>query len=306
MSSKYKADLEKYIRLQLNSPERESYKKIMAQLEDIVADYNKSDDRLNVLISKMAKTMHKHRNQELPFADMMTVVGMNIRDFKEYPAKDRMDKVIDKFVDLVNKQKHRSHIEKMEREAMQYGKDLEFKDVPEDAFQKMKDRFDQNKAARLAGKPISSSASRSVSQKKKSPSVKKVKKRIVPTYIDPSVPSKVSSPFKIRSERSPSQKRRNPSAIKARVISGQALPAIELLRALNVPQREAMVAKVLKSRSNRRKSPSSSRRAHRKRSDSARRKCPPGKSYHSPSRRCRKVKKMTCKQLRAWYETHHK
>jgi len=24
--------------------------------------------------------------------------------------------------------------------------------------------------------------------------------------------------------------------------------------------------------------------------------------YHSPSRRCRKEKKMTCKQLRDWYE----
>jgi hypothetical protein len=35
-----------------------------------------------------------------------------------------------------------------------------------------------------------------------------------------------------------------------------------------------------------------------------RRKCKPGSEYHSPTRRCRKIKKKTCKQLRAFYEAH--
>lgn len=287
--SKYKAGLEKFIRTEYDSPKRKVYKDVMNLLEDLAEAHNRSEDRLGDLIPKVAKLMRKYERSELPVADMLTVMGMKLKDFQKYKESQREDEILDKFVDKVHKAKRQD-----------WFNDFEKKWAGVEEKQKAKGKSPQSKH--------------------KSPSVKKSRN----TWWGPSQPS--SGPVHIlQVKRKP--KPGQAAGLSTRVISREAVPAIEILRALDVSGRSPMKARVLKSRSGRHKSPKSprksrnpphkppqsprksqsvSRRRHRVKSDSARRRCNPGSVYHSPSRRCRKEKKMTCKQLRDWYETHHK
>ena len=287
--SKYKAGLEKFIRTEYDSPERKVYKDVMNLLEDLAEAHNRSEDRLGDLIPKVAKLMRKYERSELPVADMLTVMGMKLKDFQKYQESQREDEILDKFVDKVHKAKRQD-----------WFNDFEKKWAGVEEKQKAKGKSPQSKH--------------------KSPSVKKAHN----TSWGPSQPS--SGPVHIlQVKRKP--KPGQAAGLSARVISREAVPTIEILRALDVSGRSPLKARVLKSRSGRHKSPKSprksrnpphkppqsprksqsvSRRRHRVKSDSARRRCNPGSVYHSPSRRCRKEKKMTCKQLRDWYETHHK
>lgn len=299
MSNKYKTQLDQYIREELDSPGRKTYREIMAALENMVSDYNKSDDRLSDLIPRVTKLMRKYEREELPFADMLTAVGMSMKDFQKYTPSRREDEIRDKFIDKVQKGKRQDWFSEFEQKWAEVERQQASR---RKSPKKSKSKSSPKKSAKKSPK------SPKKSSPKKSPPVNvlvaRPKKRIVPTLIGP-----VSGPKK-------------PSPLMAKAISGNAVPAITLMKAIDMSGR-VMEAKVLKSKSprkstSRRKSPkkstsrrksakkSTSRRVHRTKSDSARRRCKPGKEYHSPTRRCRKVKKMTCKQLRAWYETHKK
>jgi hypothetical protein len=324
--SKYKSDLEQFIREEYDSPERKVYKNVMDTLEKMADVHNKSDDLLRDLIPKVAKLMRKHETSELPIADMLTVMGMKLKDFQKYKQIQRESEVLDKFVDKVHKAKRQDWFNEFEKKWV-------------DAEEKQKSKQKSPKSPKPKPKP-----------KSKSPSAKKASARKSPKSPGVFGPSKPSDSLvhmlQVKRKPKPGQAA-IPAALASKVISRESVPANEILRALDVSGRVPMKANVLKSResvpateillaldvsgrvpmkanvlksrSGRRQSPRprkspkspkspkpASRRKKNTKSESARRRCNPGSVYHSPSRRCRKEKKMTCKQLRDWYETHHK
>ena len=329
--SKYKAGLEKFIRTEYDSPERKVYKDVMNLLEDLAEAHNRSEDRLGDLIPKVAKLMRKYERSELPVADMLTVMGMKLKDFQKYQESQREDEILDKFVDKVHKAKRQD-----------WFNDFEKKWAGVEEKQKAKGKSPQSKhkspSVKKAhntswGPSQPSSGPVHILQVKRKPkpgqaaglSARVISREAVPTIeILRALDVSGRSPLKARVLKSRSGRHKSPKSPRK---SREAVPAIEILRALDVSGRSPLKARVLKSRSGRHKSPKSprksrnpphkppqsprksqsvSRRRHRVKSDSARRRCNPGSVYHSPSRRCRKEKKMTCKQLRDWYETHHK
>lgn len=291
--SKYKSDLEQFIREEYDSPERKVYKNVMDTLEKMAEAHNKSDDRLGDIIPKVAKLMRKHETSELPIADMLTVMGMKLKDFQKYKQSQRESEVLDKFVDKVHKAKRQDWFNEFEKK---------WADAEENQKAKQKSPKSPKHKPKSPKHP---------KHKPKSPSARKSPKS--PGVWGPSKPSD-SPVHMLQVKRKP-----KPGQSASKVIPRESVPAIEILRALDVSGRVPMKANVLKTQSGRRQSPksphprkspkspkSASRRKKNTKSESARRRCNPGSVYHSPSRRCRKEKKMTCKQLRDWYETHHK
>jgi hypothetical protein len=258
MSKKYKKDLDDYIK-GLDSPVRKSYHELMKRLEKIVNEYNQSDEKMPVLINRVSKILREYEQQELPFSDILTAVGVNIRDFKELSQSAREDKVRDRFIDAVYKGKRADWFNDFEK------KWVEIERKEKEAEKKHKPK----KSSPKKSSPRKSSPKKSDSQQKKPP------RRVVPIYLGPVDESKNDG--RIAELSLP--------VLKARVIAGEAIPARELVRAIDMSDK-VLMANVLKSRpsSNKRRSPSAKSRppSNKRRSPSAKSR-PPSNKRRSPS-----------------------